>query len=403
MPTPPANTKFYTYAKDAKAAAKPGQIVEFTKGKGYWLYTPVTPPPPSGYTPIAPTPPSTYKIPAGAELVSTTAEFVAALNKSQHDIVLANGVYDQASAFRNTNSSRIYAANVGQAKLTAGIVTGGNGGSKAGKLQGLVFDISDLTKTATDGGVHAAVNAWGNAAEDLSVLDCVFRGNKVVSLGMYSYNPQGLILQRCEGYDFTNVIYRLSDNDENSTSVINIISDIVGDGAVATTPGSTNGTGESCLWIGHPVTNGVSRVKLLNGYADCLETVNVCTGVAFTDLDITAQFVCIYIEHFTKHCTFVRYSLTSQHTGVNSEWDDGTPGNAAGHFNQFLGGTITGGRVGVYLDAGTEATTVWNTKFVGQNWAAVGAFENIGTNDFSKGNDYSGLAKGAVPLSTNHV
>lgn len=46
MPTPPSGTKFYTYKANAQKAAKPGQIVEFTKGKGYWLYTPVTPPPP---------------------------------------------------------------------------------------------------------------------------------------------------------------------------------------------------------------------------------------------------------------------------------------------------------------------------------------------------------------------
>lgn len=58
MPTPPANTKFYTYKKNAQVAAKPGQIVEFTKGKGYWLYTPVTPPPPP---PVGPSP----KLPVG--------------------------------------------------------------------------------------------------------------------------------------------------------------------------------------------------------------------------------------------------------------------------------------------------------------------------------------------------
>lgn len=39
MPTPPIGTRFYTFKKDALAAEKPGQVIEFTKGKGYWLYT----------------------------------------------------------------------------------------------------------------------------------------------------------------------------------------------------------------------------------------------------------------------------------------------------------------------------------------------------------------------------
>ena len=79
---------------------------------------------------------------------------------------------------------------------------------------------------------------------------------------------------------------------------------------------------------------------------------------------------------------------------------------AAAHFTTIKNGTIDaagntlpGNQAGVYLQPGTEATTVQGVIFKNQNWAAIGADSTTGTNSFSA-NDFTGLKTGAVGLRT---
>jgi hypothetical protein len=60
------------------------------------------------------------------------------------------------------------------------------------------------------------------------------------------------------------------------------------------------------------------------------------------------------------------------------------------------------GAVGVYLDAGTTATTVRGSRFLNQCWAAIADFQGVDNLYDTSGNDYSKLRPGAVPISRSH-
>ena len=62
--------------------------------------------------------------------------------------------------------------------------------------------------------------------------------------------------------------------------------------------------------------------------------------------------------------------------------------------------TIRSSYVGVYMDQGTTGTTVRRVTFIGETRAAI--VDYLGVNNSYSGNDYSGLAAGAVPVSTAH-
>ena len=57
--------------------------------------------------------------------------------------------------------------------------------------------------------------------------------------------------------------------------------------------------------------------------------------------------------------------------------------------------------MGIFLDVGTESTTVTNVTFKNQNWAGIGANQTIGTNSFSS-NAYS-VSAGATSVSNGHI
>ena len=355
-------------------------------------------------------------MPAGATLVRSSSELITALSGSTKDIVLVDGTYDNASAFTDSNGSRLYAEHLGGAVLTAGLVMGGNFSNGGGVVQGLTFDISNPNKVF-GGGI---VNVWGNGGTNTSVLDCVFRGRGVVPVGVLTANPQGLDVERSQFYSFTDEGIRASDNIQvaygASTPRISKISDILVDGVSRPTPGASNGTAESGIWIGHPVTNGVSRIKVTNVSWSGIEVVNNGWDTQITDIDVNMSGpnaytgVAVYLEHFSRRLTFNRFVITGSKVGFNAEWADPSSGGvAAAHYVTIENGTIdaagwtkAGNTAGVYLDEGSDSTTVTGVEFKNQNWAAIGAYRNIGTNNFI-GNVTSGLANGAVPLSTQHI
>ncbi len=353
-------------------------------------------------------------VPVGATVVRSSAEFVAALAGSSKDIVLADGVYESSVPFTDANGSRVYAQNVGRAVLRAGLVLGGNFGAPTTVVRGVVFDVAQPSRVLGGGIVHV----WGPGGANAQILDCVFRGNWAIPYGLLGLNRSGLVVKRSEFYSFTDVAVRLSNNSEvaygGSTPVIETVEDVTIDGVSRSTPGSSGGTAEAGLWIGHPVRNGVHRIKVRNVSWSGIETVNNSWDTPFTDLDIDmggarqARGVGVYMEHYSRKLVFERFLVVAAQVGFKAEWADPAWGGIAAAHNVVIrngiidaaGTTLPGNQAGVYLDEGTVSTTVTGVTFRNQNWAGISAYKNVGTNTFS-GNTFQ-LPAGAVQTSPNH-
>jgi hypothetical protein len=369
----------------------------------------------AGRTIAGPVAPTGYDLPAGALVVRTSDELAAALAApTPADVVLAPGVYDHPEPFVNLHGHRLFAEQPGQVVLRAGLVVGGHARVREAWVQGIVFDIADSERTLGS----AILHLWGEGGAGARVLDCEFHGHGVVAYGLLSLNPAGLVAERLVFRDLTRVGLRASDNRSvrygRQTAVIESIADIAVDGVAATPPGSSRGTAEAGLWIGHPVRAGVKRVKVRNVVLSGIEIVNNAWNTTYSDIDIDMRGsrrsygVGVYLEMFSYRNTFRNFRIRAR-IGFNSEWADPARGGvAAGHFTVIEQGLIDaagaggGPRIGVYLDQGTESTTIRRVEFRNQNVAAIGAFRTIGRNRFS-GNKYAGLLAGAVPISRLHI
>jgi len=362
----------------------------------------------------APAPPSSYGLPSGAIRVTTVAELKAALTGTTPNIVLADGTYDAGTYLSLDGSHSLYAEHLGGAVLKSGLFIGSNFGSGGTVVRGLAFDVSSTSEMFSG----AIVWIWGAGGANTQVLDCTFDGNRVAAFGLYAYNPQGLVAQRLSFRDFTDVALRASDNKSvsygSSTPTIQSISDIQIDGVSRSTPGSSDGTAEAGLWVGHPVASGVQRIRVRNVSWSGIETVNNSWNTTFTDLDIDMRTpvvsagVGVYMEHFNYHNTFRNFVINGAKMGFVGEWSDPSWNGIAGsHFSTITNGTIDAAGAassktwGIYLDEGTEATTVTYVTFRNQSFAAIDAYKNVGTNVFQN-NDTSGILSTAKPISYVH-
>ena len=354
-------------------------------------------------------------MPAGAVVVHNATELTTALAGSNLEIVLADGVYNRTTPFTNSGGYHLYAEHVGAATLGAGMIVGSNSGRTGAILRGLTFDVTDSARTLGGGEVHV----WGSGGANTQILDCTFRGGWTVPYGLLAFNVSGLSLQRSRFYSFTDVAARLSSNSSvpygGSTDIIDSIQDVLIDGVTRSVPGASNGTAEAGLWIGHPVRNGVHRIAVRNVSWSGIETVNNSWDTTFTDLDIDmggakqSAGVAVYMEHYTRNVTFENFAIKGAKVGFAGEWADPASGGVAGAHHVVIrngvidsaGTTVGGHQAGVYLDEGTEATTVTGVTFRNQNWAGIGAYRTAGTNDFT-GNTFL-MAPGAVQVSLNHL
>lgn len=377
--------------------------------------TPTPTPTPAPAAVAAPMPPSAYALPTPAVWVRTAAELATALAGPGLEIVLADGSYDQAVPFINSDGHRLYAEHLGGAVLRTGLVVGGNFGRSGAVARGLAFDVGDASKAFGGGIVHV----WGNSGTGAQVLDCTFRGNWSVPFGLLAFNTSGLRVERSQFFSFSDVAARLSDNVSvaygSATPVIETVQDILIDGVSRPVSGSSNGTAEAGLWVGHPVRNGVHRVKVRNVAWSGIQTVNNAWDTSFEDLDVDmsgshqAAGVGVYMEHYTRNVTFDRLSITGVKVGFAGEWADPSWGGVAGAHNVTIrngvidsaGSTIAGRQAGVYLDDGTESTTVTGVTFKNQNWAGIGAYRVVGSNSFTA-NTFL-MAPGATQLTTDHI
>lgn len=360
--------------------------------------------------------PSAYDLPGDAVWVSSSAQLISALQGSTaRDIVLADGTYDSARPFVDSNGSHIYAQNLGGAILTAGLVLGGNFGQGGGSVQGVTFDIATPSKVLGGGIIHI----WGPDGVNSGVFDCEFHGNGVIPVGVLAYNPSGLRIQRAQFFDFTDEGIRASDNTPEpygaSTPIIDTITDISVDHVSRSTPGASNGTAEAGIWIGNPVANSVARIKIRNVAWSGIETVNNSWHTTFSDLDIDMggpyqhAGVGVYLEHFNLDNTFNRFVITGAKIGFNAEWADPSWGGVAASNGTVIengtvdaaGSTLPGRQAGVYLDEGTMATTVANVSFMHQNWAGIGVYRAVGT--AIAADDFGALAPQAQPVAYTHI
>ena len=155
-----------------------------------------------------PLPPASYKLPEGAAYVRSSQGLIAALRHRARNIVLADGVYDNPEPFNDRHASSIYAEHLGRAKLTAGLLVGGDRSNGGAVIRGLAFNISDVSKTP----YSSALELVGRGANFTSVLDCTFEGHGVIWWGLFALNPRGLVAKRLTFSHFADVGLRASDN-----------------------------------------------------------------------------------------------------------------------------------------------------------------------------------------------
>jgi hypothetical protein len=362
--------------------------------------TPPPPPPPGSVGGVAAPaqPPAAYAVPAGAVTVTTSAGLVSALAAgAPQNIVLASGIYDNGGAFQNGNGHHLYSATLGGAVLRAGLVMGGNFGPGGGSVQGVAFDVSDSSKTLLDSIIHV----WGPGGRGTRILDTTFNGNNVVGSSILARQPEGLVVQRVRVRNFRVNGITVDANVQNMVMVTPVLLEDLDVANVSfAVPKSSNGTAEACVWLGN--TGTVRRALIRNCAWQGLWTGTADAGSTHEDLDIDGTPTGVYVEHFTTGSTFQRMSIgTGVSTGVNCEWADPTWGSRPACVDNVIqDSTIRSSYAGVFLDQGTTRTTVRRVTFIGQTKAAI--VDYLGINNAYSGNDYSGIAPGAVSVSFTH-
>jgi hypothetical protein len=348
---------------------------------------------------LAPAPPARYSVPKPFVRVRTSAQLRAALaRRTPRTIVLQGGVYDADEPFLNPNGHAIYAGRLGKAILTAGLSIGANDGRPGGSVRGVVFDVRDPEKTASD----AVVNVWGDA-EGAQVLDVRIRGNRAVRSGLVVRQPEGFRAARLVLRDFTDYGVVVDANDMELTDLDRpfSLSDVDVAGVARAVPRSSEGRGEACVWVGNP--GSVTRVRVRRCAWSGLWTGTATTGALFDGIDIDESRTGVYMEHFTRQSTFQRLRIGRRvRTGINAEWaDPNSNGGPASVDNVVQDSRIESWLAGVYLDEGTTRTIVRRSTFVGQRWAAIGDYKGVGNAYYA--NDYRGIARGAVPVTRAHI
>ncbi|HEV2903078.1 MAG TPA: hypothetical protein VGW30_07420 [Gaiellaceae bacterium] len=373
-----------------------------------WTVVPPPPPPvnvpvpslpPLGGVAAPPTAPSAYAIPPGAVHVSTSAGLEQALDVGHPtDIVLADGVYDNAEPFQNAYGHRVYAARLGGALLRAGFVLGHNWGAGGGLLRGLAFSVSDPAKTLHGDIVHV----WGTA-KGTRLLDLTLDGHGVLSSGIAVRQVEGAVVQRIAVRNFRNWGVIVDANIRGlQVAQPPLVEDIFASDVTWPVRHSSGGHSEACVWIGN--TAVVRRVLAVRCAWEGLWTGTAARGALLEDIRVDEATVGVYAEHFNSAgTTFRRLEVgPSVPTGVLCEWSDPAWGGVAGCIDVVIEHSLFDtSLIGVYLDEGTTRTTVRNSVFRNQSWAAVSDHKGIGNSSYA--NDTSRLRPGAVPLSHEHL
>jgi hypothetical protein len=247
--------------------------------------------------------------------VSSSAQLRSALSDHRSDaVVLADGTYDNGSSFSDREGDRLYAAHLGRAVLRAGVVLGANAGPSGAALRGIRFDVDDPAKTFQGSIVHV----WGSASH-ASVRDTWLDGNGVVD-GLIVRQPEGFVAQRVVARALPGYGVLVDPNEDHYRARIPyVLGDLAISQVMRPVPGSSNGTAESCLWLGS--TGTVKRVSAASCAVSGIWTGTANTGSHVQDVTVDRTPVGIYIEHFTTGTTFRRLRIgPNVDRGVNAEW-----------------------------------------------------------------------------------
>ena len=327
----------------------------------------------------------------------TSSELRAALERpTPTTIVLRSGTYDGDRAFVNGYGHRLYAGSLGKALLTAGLRLGTRDERPGGLVRGVVFDVRDHAKTVD--GVTVLVSSPG-----AQVLDVSMRGHGIIRSGLIVREPEGFRGSRLVVREFTDYGVLVDANDPGRTSLAQPfeLRDLDVAGIVRPVPGSSQGRGEACVWVGNPGV--VERARARRCGWTGLWTGTATTAGRFTGIDIDETRTGVYIEHVTRHSTFERIRIGRHvRVGLTAEWADPALGGVPGSIDNVIQDSrFESWLAGVYLDQGTTRTVIRRSTFVGQRWAAIGDYEGVG--NAYQANDYRGIARGAVPLTSEHI
>ena len=385
---------------------------------------PPSPPPGSGYA-TPPTAPQPYTLPANAVHVNNTADFIKQFTSSSaKDIVLENGIYDNPAPVMAAAPHRIWAAQLGGARLRFGLAFESNFSSAGAAVHGLTFDITNPATTSSSAVIRIAQAPNTN----VTIEDVTINGNRSVNAGIQAFNSSGLIVRRCAVSDvfdagillqgYGNVAYTYVPNQTpliEDCDVKNVYRD---------QRGSNNGKSEACMWIGVTVT--VRRVRLQNCGWMGLWTGSNANNARFSDLTILDTDKGIYVEHWTRNTIFERFQIgpltgtagsAGIHTrlGIITEWADPAytglnpvPGEslAASHSNTIQNGFISSYLAGVFTDD-AEGTTVAGVTFANQRFTGISEFRNDKTKYDTiwqnQGNNFSGMTSGATQYTRYHI
>ncbi len=346
---------------------------------------------------IRPAPPSRYAVPRPFVRVRTSSELRAALERrSPTAIVLARGTYDSDRPFVNAHGHGIYAGALGKAVLTAGLSLGVDRTREGGLLRGVVVDVRDHAKTV-DG---VALHVRGRGAQ---VLDVTLRGHGLIRSGLIVREPEGFRAARLVVRDFTDYGVLVDANDPGRTSLTRPfqLRDLDVAGIRRSVPGSSQGRGEACVWVGNPGAVERARVRRCGWMG--LWTGTAATGARLAGIDVDETPTGVYLEHVTRQSTFERLRVGSRvRVGLTAEWASPDAGGIPGSIDNVIQDSrFESWLAGVYLDEGTTRTVVRRSVFVGQRWAAIGDYRGEG--NAYLGNDYRRIASGAVAVSREHI
>jgi hypothetical protein len=346
---------------------------------------------------VRPVPPSRYTVPRPFVRVRTSAQLRAALARSKPTkILLHRGTYDADRPFVNANGHALYAGLLGKVVLTAGLSLGVDEDRPGGLVQGVVIDVREWEKTVD--GVALMVRSPG-----AQVLDVRLSGQRVIRSGLVVREPEGFRAARLVVRDFTDYGVLVDANDRDRTSLKRPfdLRDLDVAGIKRPVPGSSQGRGEACVWVGNPGV--VTRARARRCGWTGLWTGTATTGARLTGIDVDETRTGVYLEHFTRESTFDRIRVGPRvRVGVTAEWADPDWGGVPGSIDNVIQDSrFESWLVGVYLDEGTTRTVIRRSTFVGQRWAAIGDYE--GVDNAYHANDYRKIARGAVPVTREHI
>jgi hypothetical protein len=226
------------------------------------------------------------------------------------------------------------------------------------------------------------------------------RGHGRTPAGISAHQPEGLVIRRVRVRRFTDFGIRVDANDLARGPLATPFR--IHDADVArvgrSEPGSSDGRAEACVWIGN--SGSVRRVRARSCAWTGLWTGTAAHGALVDGLDVDRTPTGVYVEHFTHDSTFRRMRIgPGVRVGLTAEWAD----PAWDSRPASVGNTIELSRfesrlAGVYLDDGTTRTTVRNSTFANQSWAAIGDYRGEGNAYHS--NHYG---EGVTPVRHDHL